>query len=108
MAYQVLQLSNMVTAADLADEAEYQDIIEDVRLECVEFGPVLKVLIPRARDGYPPAAEGFIYVHFSAADAAQAAFAALNGRKFASNTVVVRYVSGVFIHALGRSIFLLE
>jgi hypothetical protein len=37
---QVLRLSNMVTRDDLYNEAEYRDIIEDVRLECLQYGQV--------------------------------------------------------------------
>ena len=37
---QVLRLSNMVTRDDLYNEAEYQDIREDVRLECLQYGKV--------------------------------------------------------------------
>lgn len=41
---QVLRLSNMVTRDDLYNEAEYQDIREDVRLECQQYGKVRTVL----------------------------------------------------------------
>lgn len=87
----VLKLSNMVTAAELAQDEEYEDIREDVRLECAEYGRVEEVLIPRRQDGFPPAVEGNIFVAFASADMARAAALALNGRKFGDQTVLVQY-----------------
>lgn len=49
----VLMLLNMVTSEDLADEREYQEILQDVSQECGKFGPVEDILIPR------PSALGF-------------------------------------------------
>jgi splicing factor U2AF subunit len=46
----VLKLSNMVTRADLEDDQEYVDIVEDVRAECSQHGAVMDVLIPRAKE----------------------------------------------------------
>mmetsp|Transcript_9833 Transcript_9833/g.16205 ORF Transcript_9833/g.16205 Transcript_9833/m.16205 type:complete len:594 (-) Transcript_9833:435-2216(-) len=86
----VLRLSNMVSTADLYDEAEYTDIIEDVRLECQQYGQVDSVIIPRVKDGYQQAAEGLIFVQFQLADGAALAAKALNGRKFADKIVVVQ------------------
>jgi hypothetical protein len=42
----VLRLSNMVTRDDLYNEAEYRDIIEDVRLECLQYGQVSLWSVP--------------------------------------------------------------
>ena len=83
----------MVTHDDLENDAEYEDIKEDVRLECMEHGPVRYIVIPRGKDGYSSSAEGFIYVEFENTTGAQNAATALNGRKFGSNTVIVQYVS---------------
>lgn len=79
----MLRLSNMVTREDLANEVEYQDIKEDVRLECLTYGQVRSVVIPRVRDGYPTASECLIFVEFESVDGAVAAAKVLNGRKFA-------------------------
>lgn len=89
----VLKLCNMLTEEDLYNEAEYEDIKEDVRLECQEYGAVRSLIIPRARDGFPKAAEGLIFVEFVDAALARKAALALHGRKFADKTVVVTYVS---------------
>jgi splicing factor U2AF subunit len=81
----------MVTEEDLFNESEYQDIKEDVRLECVEYGSVHSLLIPRVRDGYPKASEGFIFVEFDDPQSARNAALALHNRKFADKTVLVQY-----------------
>ena len=86
----------MVSREDLNNEAEYQDIKEDVRLECLQYGKVRSVVIPRVRDGYSPASECLIFVEFDSVDSAVAAAKVLNGRKFAENVVVVSYVSNSY------------
>lgn len=43
----VVQLLNMVTAEELVDDEEYEDILEDVREECSKYGQVLDIWIPR-------------------------------------------------------------
>jgi len=84
----------MITRDDLYNEDDYRDIKEDVRLECIQQGgPVESLIMPRAMDGYPMAAEGFIFVEFSNIISSQKAYLALNGRKFADKVVVVQYVS---------------
>lgn len=87
----------MVTREDLYNEAEFRDIIEDVRLECQEHGQVLNVIIPRQCDGYMQTSEGLIFVEFNNADHARAAARVLNGRKFADKTVLVQYVRKYYI-----------
>lgn len=94
---QVLRLSNMITRDDLYNESEYLDIREDVRLECQQYGKVHSVVIPRAKDGFSPAAECLIFVEFETLEGSRAAANVLNGRKFADNTVVVAYVSTAVI-----------
>jgi hypothetical protein len=83
----------MVTHEDLQNDAEVADIKEDVRLECADHGTVLKVLIPRVRDGHLASLEGLIFVEFLDSAMATSAAMVLNGRKFADKTVVVNYVS---------------
>ena len=84
----------MVTHDDLYNENEYNDIKEDVRLECIQQGgSVESLIIPRAKDGYSPATEGYIFVEFSNIMGSQKAYLALNGRKFADKVVMVQYVS---------------
>ncbi|KAJ2790473.1 hypothetical protein H4R20_007011, partial [Coemansia guatemalensis] len=49
----IIQLLNMVTPADLADDAEYEDIVDDVRDECSTHGEVSDVVIPRNSADHP-------------------------------------------------------
>jgi splicing factor U2AF 65 kDa subunit len=86
-------MTNMVTAAELNDDAEYFDIKEDVSTECSEYGKVLTVIIPRVKEGYPPSNEGLIFVEFQEAAMARTCAIALSGRKFDSRVVIVDYVS---------------
>jgi hypothetical protein len=50
-ATRVIVLTNMVTADELSDDAEYEDIVADVREECARFGTVNSVVIPRDGPG---------------------------------------------------------
>jgi splicing factor U2AF subunit len=47
----VLVLSNMVTAEEVGDDDEYEDIVADVREECSKLGVVASVAIPRSMPG---------------------------------------------------------
>jgi len=83
----------MVTAQELEDDNEYEDIKEDVRLECSDHGRVTNIVIPRMKEAYSSQVVGYIYVEFLESSMARAAALILNGRKFADKTVVVEYVS---------------
>ena len=48
---EVLCLLNMVQPEELADEEEYEDILEDIREECGKFGQVRSIEIPRPVPG---------------------------------------------------------
>lgn len=50
-ATEVLCLMNMVTPEDLMDEEDYEDILEDIRMECCKFGVVRSIEIPRPIEG---------------------------------------------------------
>ena len=41
------QLSNMVVADELKDDAEYEEIVTDIREECGKYGAVLSLKVPR-------------------------------------------------------------
>jgi splicing factor U2AF 65 kDa subunit len=101
----------MVTADDLRDDEEYEDIKEDIREECSKLGKVQSVAIPRppkATDDTTtttPSTEqgvGKVFVEFEQVDDAIRAYTALGGRKFAGRTVTAtyyneaEYVKGVF------------
>lgn len=88
----VLQLLNMVTAEELLDTDEYEEICDDVKEECEKFGPVLELKVPRpiGASRQSPGV-GKIFVKFQDAESAGKALRALAGRKFADRTVVVTY-----------------
>lgn len=83
----VIMLTNMVSASDVADDAEYADILDDVRQECAKFGNVRSVSIPRAGS-----AVGKVFVEFSSPEEGGVASKALAGRTFGPNTVGVEFI----------------
>ncbi len=82
----------MVSASELEDDQEFEDIKDDVHSECSSHGAVSAVLIPRAKEGFPQACEGSIFVEFRDASMARNAALALSGRKFGERVVSVEYV----------------
>ncbi|EGX93964.1 splicing factor u2af large subunit [Cordyceps militaris CM01] len=91
-ATRVLQLLNMVTAEELLDNDDYEEICEDVRDECSKYGKVLDVKVPRPAGGSRQSAGvGRIFVKFESVDSTTGALKALAGRKFADRTVVTTY-----------------
>lgn len=48
---EVLCLMNMVTAEELVDEEEYEDILDDIKEECSKYGIVKSIEIPRPIEG---------------------------------------------------------
>lgn len=92
----VLQLLNMVTAEELIDNEEYEEIKDDIQEECSKFGKVLEIKIPRPSGGSRQVnGVGKIFVKFDTSASAGKALKSLAGRKFADRTVVVTYFSEV-------------
>ncbi|KAI9860657.1 MAG: hypothetical protein M1824_002948 [Vezdaea acicularis] len=90
----VLQLLNMVTAEELIDQDDYDEICEDVKEECQRYGPVLDMKVPRPTGASRQAAGvGKIFVRFDTPESAGKALRALAGRKFADRTVVTTFFS---------------
>ncbi|KAI2638029.1 hypothetical protein GGS21DRAFT_509306 [Xylaria nigripes] len=88
----VVQLLNMVTPEELLDNDDYEEICEDVEGECVKYGQVVAMKVPRPIGGSRQSAGvGKIYVKFDTTDSAKKALHALAGRKFADRTVVTTY-----------------
>ncbi|KAK4230981.1 hypothetical protein QBC38DRAFT_467512 [Podospora fimiseda] len=91
-ASRVLQLLNMVTADELIDKDDYEEIRDDVQEECEKYGKILSLKIPRPSGGSKQSAGvGKIYVKYETADSASKALKALAGRKFADRTVVTTF-----------------
>ncbi|KAI9372934.1 hypothetical protein BJX61DRAFT_505149 [Aspergillus egyptiacus] len=92
----VLQLLNMVTAEELMDNEDYEEICDDVQEECSKFGRVLELKIPRPSGGSRQSpGVGKIFVKFETVEATTAALKSLAGRKFSDRTVVTTYFSEV-------------
>lgn len=88
----VLQLLNMVTAEELMDNDDYEEICEDVREECSKFGTITDLKIPRPTGGSRQSAGvGKIFVKFDTTESTTKALKSLAGRKFADRTVVTTY-----------------
>ena len=86
----ILVLSNMVLKEDLADDAEYQGLQEEVREECAKFGQLRGMQIPRNAGGtVQQSAVLKIFLEYASVQDAQAAERELNGRKFGDNVVQV-------------------
>ncbi|XP_030498962.2 splicing factor U2af large subunit A isoform X5 [Cannabis sativa] len=88
-ASKVICLTQVVTADELRDDEEYEDIMEDMRQEGEKFGPLTRVVIPRPRpDGEPSPGVGKVFLEYTEMEGASKARAGLNGRKFGGNQVV--------------------
>lgn len=86
----VLVLSNMVLMEDLASDADYQGLQEEVREECAKFGQLRGMQIPRSAGGtVQQSAVLKIFLEYATVQDAQAADRELNGRKFGDNVVKV-------------------
>jgi splicing factor U2AF subunit len=110
-ATEVLCLLNMVTADELKDEEEYDDILEDIKEECNKYGVVRSIEIPRPIEGekgfrrnsttfptntdHSPGVDvpgcGKVFVEFNSIIDCQQAQQALTGRKFSDRVVVTSY-----------------
>jgi len=88
---EVLCLLNMVVPEELADEEEYEDILEDIREECGKYGEVRSLEIPRPVPGVEVPGCGKVFIEFSASTECQKAQHALTGRKFSNRVVVTSY-----------------
>lgn len=99
---EVLCLMNMVEPSELKDDEEYQDILEDIRDECSNYGTVRSIEIPRPRreggrgggndeSGEPVPGLGKVFVEFDSATEAQRAQLNLAGRRFSNRVVVISY-----------------
>ncbi|XP_058083989.1 splicing factor U2af large subunit B-like isoform X2 [Magnolia sinica] len=88
----VVCLTEVVTADELRDDEEYEEILEDMREEGGKFGPLLKVVIPRpdpTEEGIPGV--GKVFLEYADTEGSAKAKAALNGRRFGGNIVTAVY-----------------
>ena len=45
--------------------SEFEDILQDVKGECSQYGRVVRIVMPRVKEGYPVQVEGNVFVQFS-------------------------------------------
>ncbi|XP_037421282.1 splicing factor U2af large subunit B-like isoform X5 [Triticum dicoccoides] len=85
----VVCLTQVVTADELKDDEEYEDIMEDMRLEAGKYGNLVKVVIPRPHpSGEPVSGVGKVFLEYADVDGSTKAKTAMHGRKFGGNPVV--------------------
>ncbi|KAL3352884.1 hypothetical protein AABB24_020725 [Solanum stoloniferum] len=85
----VLCLTHVVSPDELKDDEDYEDIVEDMRMECGKFGDLVNLVIPRPRpDGEPTPGVGKVFLEYADVESSSRAQQGLNGRKFGGNEVV--------------------
>ncbi|XP_002988368.2 splicing factor U2af large subunit B isoform X1 [Selaginella moellendorffii] len=90
-ATRVLCLKEAVLEAELIEDEQFDEILEDMRDECGKFGTVLHLVIPRPSQAAEVDGVGKVFVHFEDTGAATRARISLNGRKFDGRAVVATY-----------------
>ncbi|XP_057525355.1 splicing factor U2af large subunit A-like isoform X1 [Amaranthus tricolor] len=85
----VVCLTEVVTADDLRDDDEYQDIMIDMKEEGEKFGSLVRVVIPRpGSNGELGPGVGKVFLEYADTESSSRARAGMNGRKFGGNQVV--------------------
>ena len=84
----VVMLKNMLTLADLRDDQEYNEILEDTKDECSQFGALKSIIMPRTGMGATK-----IFLEYLTSDDAGKAIHALAGRTFDGRKVEAVYFS---------------
>ncbi|XP_021992610.1 splicing factor U2af large subunit B isoform X1 [Helianthus annuus] len=91
-ATKVLSLTQVVTEEELVNDEDYEDIMEDMKIECGKFGSLVNVVIPRPNpNGEPVAGVGKVFLEYADTESSTKARAGLNGRKFGGNQVVASF-----------------
>ncbi|KAL3525409.1 hypothetical protein ACH5RR_013781 [Cinchona calisaya] len=89
LATKVLCLTQVVTPDELKDDEDYEDILEDMKMECGKFGALVNLVIPRpSPNGDPTPGVGKVFLEYADVESATKARQGLNGRKFGGNQVV--------------------
>jgi len=83
----VVELKNMLAKEDLENEEEYQDILDDTREECSQFGQLVSVIIPKAKE----VGATKIFLEYTSEADAQKAIQGLRGRTFDGQKVEAEF-----------------
>lgn len=85
----VVELQNMLSDEDLSDDQAYQEVLEDTKEECEQFGNLLSVVIPKKGEK----GEKKIFLEYASLQDAERALQALGGRTFDGRRVQATYFS---------------
>ena len=83
----IVELQNMLTMDDLANDEEYQEILQDTKEECEQFGTLANVVIPKASE----VGATKVFLEYQSAQDAANAIQALEGRTFDGRRVQAQY-----------------
>lgn len=90
----VVCLTEVVTADELSNDEDYNDILEDMREEGGKFGTLVNVVIPRPNgDEELTPGIGKVFLEYSDTLGSARAKSALHGRKFGNNEVIAVFYS---------------
>lgn len=84
----IVELKNMLTAKDIESEEDYEDIMEDTKEECGQFGVLKNVYIPRTGPGLTK-----IFLEYKSTDDAASAIRGLSGRTFDGRKVNATFIT---------------
>ena len=89
-----IRLENLLDEATLADDAEYVEVVADIREECAKHGALTDFCIPRKGEllGKLESDAGKCFVTYAEVSAALAAYRSMHGRDFDGNKVRVTFL----------------
>ena len=82
----IVELTNMLSEEDLQSDQDYEEIMEDTKEECGQFGALKSVIIPRDGAGLTK-----IFLEYVSMDDAAKAIQGLAGRTFDGKAVQATY-----------------
>lgn len=88
MTSRVVELKNMLTMQDLQSDTDYEEVLEDTKDECSQFGSLKSVIIPRTGVGATK-----IFLEYVTKEDAAKAISGLEGRTFDGRRVQAAYFS---------------
>jgi RNA recognition motif-containing protein len=83
----VVEIQHMLTSDDLQNNDEYNDIVDDTKEECSQFGQLVSVIIPRLNQ--PGATK--VYLEYTTSNDAANAISKLQGRTFDGRLVQAQF-----------------
>lgn len=96
----VLVLINAIKPEDIMEDADYDEIFDDIKKECETFGPIVEMVMPRPNEDPSVYVAGIgkvilyltkIFIKYEQKHHASTAQLDLAGRKYNSNTVLTTF-----------------